>query len=54
MGVTSQPIAGECVKYAGAEEGGAKQDVDDVEHGDVPRSATKAAACGWHVALHNN
>jgi hypothetical protein len=32
MGVFSQVIAGDGVKYAGAEEGGADQQIDDVKH----------------------
>ena len=33
-------VAGDRVELAAAEEGSADQDVDDVKHGDVPRSAT--------------
>ena len=38
--MASQVIAGDGVQHTAAQEGGAYQDVDDVEHGDFPRSAT--------------
>jgi hypothetical protein len=40
MAVASQTIAGECVEHATGKESGADQDVDDVEHGISPGSAT--------------
>jgi hypothetical protein len=54
MALASQMIAGDRVEHAAAEEGGTDQDVDDVEHGDVPRSATTPRHAGGHVALHNS
>ena len=36
MAVSSEMIAGEGIEYAGAEEGGAHQQVDEIEHDDGP------------------
>jgi hypothetical protein len=52
--VASQVVAGEGVKDAAAQEGGADQDVENVKHGDFPRSATKSPHAAWHVALHTD
>jgi hypothetical protein len=54
MAVASQSVAGDGVKHAAAQEGGADQDVDDIEHGDFPRSATRPPHPDRHVALHNS
>jgi hypothetical protein len=40
MAMASQVIAGDGVQHAAAKEGGAYQDVDDIEHGGCPWSAT--------------
>jgi len=53
MAVTSEMVAGDCVKHAAAKEGGANQHVEDVEHWFSPVS-NKAASCGGHVALQPN
>jgi hypothetical protein len=54
MEVASQVVAGDGVKHAAAQEGAADQDVDDIEHGDFPRSATRSPHADKHVALHDN
>jgi hypothetical protein len=41
MALASQMVARDGVKHAAAQEGGAYQDVDDIEHDDFPWSATK-------------
>jgi hypothetical protein len=42
MALSSQTIAGERVQHAHAEEGGTGQDIEKVEHGMAPGSATAA------------
>jgi hypothetical protein len=54
MAVASQVVAGEGVEDAAAQEGGADQDVENVKHGDFPRSATKPPHAIRHVAPHTN
>jgi hypothetical protein len=53
MAVTSEVVAGDCVKHASAKKDGADQDIDDIEHWLSPVS-NKAASCGGHVALQPN
>jgi hypothetical protein len=38
--MASQVVAGDGVQHTAAQEGGAYQDVDDIEHDGFPRSAT--------------
>jgi hypothetical protein len=54
MAVALQFVAGFGVEHAAAQKGGANQDVDDVEHGGFPRSATSPPHADRHVALHNS
>jgi hypothetical protein len=54
MTVALQFVAGDGVEDAGAKEGGANQNVDDIEHGGVPGSATGARHAGKHVASQNS
>jgi hypothetical protein len=54
MAVASQVVAGEGVENAAAQEGGADQDVENVKHGDFPRSATRPPHAARHVALHTD
>ena len=48
--MASQVVAGDGVQHTAAQEGGAYQDVDDVEHDDCPRSATEPPHAVRHVA----
>jgi hypothetical protein len=41
MAMASQLVAGFGVEDAAAQEGSADQDVENIKHGDFPRSATK-------------
>jgi hypothetical protein len=54
MGVALQSVAGDGVEDAAAKEGGADQDVENVEHDGFPRSATRPRHAGRHVALHHS
>jgi hypothetical protein len=44
--MASQVVAGDGVQHTAAEEGGAYQDVDDIEHDDLSPPSNRATACG--------
>jgi hypothetical protein len=54
MTVASHVVAGFGVEDTAAKEGGADQDVQNIEHGDFPQSATAPPHADRHVALHNS